>query len=378
MNQPECIQNELLRKTVRQFIENEIEPHAKEMDLTGEFPWQVIKKMAKLGMFGVAIDESWGGAGMNADAEVIVLEELARSSASVALTLDAHNLALYPIYHHADEALKKRVMKSLATGEKLCAFGLTEPGCGSDAANIQCTAVKKQDHYVLNGQKAWLTNFSVSDYYVIAAKTDRSAGARGVSLFLVERDNPGLHIGQEEDKFGMRGSNTGEITLENCEIPLENLIGIENKGFAYAMETLDIGRMAIGAIAIGIIVRALEEAKAYAQQRAAFGKPIAKYQAVQFMIADMEINLFASRTMLRNVVAKRNRGENITQDVAKLKVFSSEAATKAALDAIQIFGGNGYSKEYPVERLMRDAKLLEIGEGTTQILRMLIGANTLR
>lgn len=371
-------EHKLVRQTMRDFSESHVLPKAHSIDQSAQFDWDIIRNMAQSGIFGTAFPEAYGGAGLDSFAEAIVLEELARSSASVALTLLAHNLAPYTLYGHGNEELKGRYLQKLITGQSLGAFALTEPETGSDVAMIRTYAEAIGDSYILNGGKAWLTNFSVSDVYIIAAKTDRSKGARGISLFLVEKDTPGLIIGSEEHKLGMRGTNTGSLTFDNCKIPAENMIGEAEHGFIYAMEALDIGRMSMSAMAVGIIQRAYEESVGYARERQAFGKNIGSFQSVQNMIADMRISLQASRAMLYEVAIKRNAGLRYSIDVAMLKVYSSEAAVKAALDAIQIFGANGYSREYPVECLLRDAKLLEIGEGTSQILRMIIGTDALK
>jgi butyryl-CoA dehydrogenase len=368
----------LIRKMMRDFTASHVSPKAHIIDQSAHFDWDVIRHMSKSGIFGTAFPEAYGGAGLDSFAEAIVLEELARCSASVALTLLAHNLVPYTLYHHGSEGLKDRYLRQLISGQSLGAFALTEPETGSDVASIRTSAEADGGNYLLNGGKAWITNFSVSNVYIIAAKTDRTKGARGISLFLVEKEAPGLIIGSEEKKLGMRGTNTGSLAFDNCKIPAANLIGEPERGFVYAMEALDIGRMSMSAMAIGIMQRAYEESIIYARERQAFGKNIGSFQSIHNMIADMRISLQASRAMLYEVAMKRKAGEKYALDVAMLKVYSSETAVKAALDAIQIFGANGYSSEYPVECLLRDAKLLEIGEGTSQILRMIIGTDALK
>lgn len=370
-------QNEMVRKMVRELTKNEIMPYDREMDKTGEFPWHIIEKLRKHGIFGVTDDPEYGGAGLDEYAEAIMTEELAYGSSSVAFTINAHFLGKHLFVKHGSQELKDKYLRDIVTGDKLCCFGLTEPAAGSDAAGMETTAVLDGDEWVLNGQKTWITNFSVSGLYFVTAKTDPSKGTRGISMFIVERDNPGLRLGHEEDKMGVRGSNTGEFYLEDCRIPKGNLVGELNRGFVYSMETLDIGRTLIGSMAIGIIRRSIDESVKYANERIAFGRSIGKFQAISFKIADMEISLAAAEALAEQVAQKRIDGKPFTVEAAQLKAFASEAAMRAADSAIQIHGGNGYSREFPPERLLRDAKILEIAEGTTEILKMIIGNTSL-
>lgn len=378
MNFKLTTEQEMIRKMVRDFTEKEVAPYDAEMDRKGEFPWEIIKKMSENGLFGVSFPEEYGGAGADAVCEAITLEELARGSGSVSITLNAHMLCAHPILYFGSEEQKKKYLPDLVAGKKLGAFALTEPAAGSDAAGIQTTATLDGNEYILNGQKAWITNFSVADIVLVAAKTDPEVGAKGISLFIVEKGTPGFIVGDKEDKMGIRGSDTGELIFDNCRIPRENLLGEEGQGFKIAMLALDSGRFGIGAMGVGIAQHAMEEAIKYAKERVAFGKPIAKFQAIQFMIADMAMEIQAARNLVYQAAFKRDNGERFTVDAAMAKLFASEVAMKTTRNAIQIFGGYGYSREYPVERLLRDAKILEIGEGTSEILRMVIGGSVLR
>lgn len=370
-------QNEMVRKMVRELTKNEVMPYDREMDQTGEFPWHVIREIGKYGIFGVVNDPEYGGAGLDPYAEAIMIEELAYGSSSVAFTVNAHFLGSHLFARHASKDLKDKYFRDIISGDKLCCFGLTEPGAGSDAAGIQSTAVLDGDEWVLNGQKTWITNFSVGDIYLVAVKTDKDKGTRGISVFLIEKGNPGLRIGHEEDKMGVRGSDTGEFYLEDCRIPKENLIGELGKGFTYAMEVLDIGRVLVGSMAIGVIRRAIDESVKYANERKAFGRSIGKFQGVSFKVADMEMSLVHAEALSEKIAEKRLKGEPFTVEAACLKAYASDAAMRAADYAIQIHGGNGYSKEFIPERLLRDAKILEIAEGTTEILKMIIGNSSL-
>ena len=269
-------------------------------------------------------------------------------------------------------------MPDLVSGKKLAAFALTEPVAGSDAAGIVSTAVRDGDHWVLNGTKAWITNGGAAEVYLIAVKTDKTTGARGISTFIVEKGTPGFSIGKKEDKMGCRGSVTTELIMDNCRIPAANLLGKEGEGFKIAMMTLDFGRACVGAMGVGTAESVMEKAARYANQRQAFGGPLGKLQAIQFKIADMAMGIAAARFMVYHAVWKRDQGMRCSQEAAMAKVFAAEVAMSACREAIQIFGGNGYSRDYPVERALRDAKLLEIGEGASEVLRMVIGMTTLK
>ncbi|MCT8978363.1 acyl-CoA dehydrogenase family protein [Clostridium sp. CX1] len=378
MNFKLTTEQEMIKNMVREFTEKEVAPYDGEMDKKGEFPWHIIDKMRENDIFGIPFPEEYGGAGADAICEAITLEELGRGSASVAITLDAHMLCANPMHLFGTEEQKKKYLPDLVSGKKLGAFGLTEPCAGSDAAGIQTMAKLEEDHYVLNGRKAWITNFSVADVYIIAAKTNPDAGVKGISAFIVEKGTPGFIIGDKEDKMGVRGSDTGELIFDNCKIPKENLLGSEGQGFKIAMIALDSGRMGVGAFGVGIAQHAMEEAIKYANQRTAFGKNIGKFQAIQFMIADMATEIAAARNLVYAAAFKRDCKERFSLEAAMAKLYSAEAAMKITKNAIQVFGGYGYSREYPVERLLRDAKILEIGEGTSEILRMVIGGSMVK
>jgi butyryl-CoA dehydrogenase len=369
---------ELWRKTVREFTDNEVAPYDEDMDRANDLSWDIIHKMSAAGMFGIPYPEEYGGSNMGSLAGAITIEELARGSASIALTLDAHWLATDPIHLFGTDEQKKRYLPDLVAGTKLGAFALTEPSAGSDAAGIVSSAVRDGEGWVLNGTKAWITNGGAAEVYVIAVKTDNTKGARGISTFIVEKGTPGFRIGKKEDKMGCRGSVTTELILDNCRIPKSNLLGKEGEGFKVAMVALDYGRTCVGAMGVGIAQSAMEKASRYANQRQAFGGPLAKLQAVQFKIADMAMGIEAARFMVHYAAWKRDQGQRYSKEAAMAKVIGAEVAMEACREGIQIFGGNGYSRDYPLERYLRDAKLLEIGEGASEVLRMVIGTTTLK
>ncbi len=369
---------ELWRKTVREFTENEVAPHDEEMDRANDLPWDIIRKMSDAGIFCIPFSEEYGGSNMGSLAAAITIEELARGSASVALTLDAHWLATDPIYVFGTEEQKKKYLPDLVSGKKLAAFALTEPGAGSDAAGIVSTAVRDGDYWVLNGTKAWITNGGAAEVYLIAVKTDKTKGARGISTFIVEKGTPGFSIGKKEDKMGCRGSVTTELILDNCRLPVTSMVGQEGEGFKIAMVALDFGRACVGAMGVGTAQSAMEKAARYANQRQAFGGPLAKIQAIQFKIADMVMGIEAARYLVYHAAWLRDQGKRYSKEAAMAKVFAADVAMRACREGIQIFGGNGYSRDYPLERYLRDAKLLEIGEGASEVLRMVIGTSTLK
>jgi alkylation response protein AidB-like acyl-CoA dehydrogenase len=342
------------------------------MDETGQFPQALIDKMQKHGFFGIIFPEQYQGGGADPLAGALTIYEIAKASASVALTLDGHWLAADAILYHGAEEQKEKYLRR-AAADALVAFCLTEPCAGSDAAGIRSTARFEGDQWVLNGTKAWVTNGGVAGIYVILAKTAPDKGAKGISAFIVEADAPGLTVGKKENKMGMRGSQTTELALNNVRLPAEALLGREGEGFKIAMKALDSGRISITAMAAGIIEAAMTTAKRYARERQAFGGPIANLQAIQFMIADMAVSLEVAKLMFFNAAALKGAGRPHTKEAAMAKIYGSGRAVKSCLDAIQILGGNGYSRDNPVERLLRDAKLLEIGEGATQVLKMLVG-----
>jgi len=372
-------EQQMLRQMVRDFALKEIEPKAAEIDEREEFPWETINKMAELGLLGIPFPEKYGGAGMDNVCYAIAVEEIARVCGSTAITLAAHiSLAAAPIYLFGTEEQKQRYLVPLAKGEVLGAFGLTEPQAGSDAAAIKTSAVLRGDHYVLNGTKCFITNAGVAQVLLISAKTDPSAGHRGISSFIVERDFEGLKIGKRENKLGLRGSDTSEIIMEDCLVPKENLLGKEGEGFKQALITLDGGRISIGAMAVGIAQGALDKSIQYAKERVQFGQPIANFQAIQWMLADMATEIHAARLMVYEAARLEDAGVRFTKEASMAKLFASEVAMRATTKAIQIHGGYGYCKDYPVERYFRDAKLTEIGEGTSEIQRLVIARYLLR
>lgn len=367
-----------VQDVARRFAAEHIAPNAREWDREASIPRDTVAKLAELGFLGIFIPEEFGGCGFGDLAASVIMEEIARHCGATALLLDAHNaLCSAHILLAANEDQKKEYLPALASGEYLGAWALSEPDCGSDAAALQTTATLEGDEWVLNGSKMWITNGYHAGVYLITAKTKPEGGAKGISAFLVKRDTPGLIIGNKEDKFGMRASDTVALTLDNLRIPRGSLCGELHNGFRDAMRVLERGRITISGISMGLARGAFEESLAYAQQRRAFGKPLFEHQAIQFMLADMATNIEAGRLLTRKaaVLADAGKPSNVEASVAKL--FTSEMATRACLDAIQIHGGMGYTKEVPVERYMRDAKLCEIGEGSSQIQRMIIARHLL-
>jgi len=372
-------EQKLLQQTVRDFSQKVIAPGARERDSKGEFPRELFKEMAGMGIMGMLIPEEYGGAGLDYISYSIVLEELARVDGAVALSVSAHNsLCTNHIYSFGTEEQRKRFVAPLARGEKLGAWGLTESGSGSDAASLQTTAVLNGNKWVLNGEKVLITHGSVADTYVIMASTDRKKGKKGISAFIVEKGAHGFKVGKVEDKLGMRGSDTASLIFEECIIPEESLLGKANEGFIDALKILEGGRIGIGAIAIGIGKGALEESLRYAKERRQFGQPIANFQAIQWMFADISTELDAARLLVYHAAFLKEEGLRYTKEASMAKLFASEAAMRATTKAIQIHGGYGYTKEFPVERYFRDAKLCEIGEGTSEIQRMIIARELLK
>lgn len=361
----------MIRDMVREFTANEIEPRDRAMDENG-FDWDLIPKLTEAGLMAIHMPEEYGGGGGDTVTSEIVINEIAKGSASIALFLDAHWLAADMVLHHGTEEQKKKYVPLCAEG-KVFAFGLTESCAGSDAASIKSVAEKQPDgSYILNGGKAWITNSGIADYYLIMAKTDPEAGNKGISVFIVPKDAEGLTIGKFEKKMGMRGSGTCELSFDNIRLPADALVGKEGRGFMIAMEALDGARVSIGAIASGLMQHAMDKAVKYARERTTFGKPIYKYQAVGFKFADMAAKIRATDLMVWDTCQMKDEGLRISTEAAELKLLSSRWACEVCDDCIQIHGGNGYSREFDVERFYRDAKLLEIGEGTSEILRMVI------
>lgn len=368
-----------LQKMVQEFVKKEIAPNAAHYDHTEEFPWDSIQKMAALGLMGIPIPEAYEGTELDTVSYMLTIEEISKACAATGAILAVHTSAgTMPILLFGTEAQKLKYIPPLANGEKVGAFALTEPGAGSDASRVTTTAVLDGDDYVLNGTKCFITNGGAAETYVVFASTDRTNGVKGITGFIVEKGTPGFVIGKKEEKMGIRASSTTELIFENCRIPKENLLGKIGEGFKIAMVVLDGARIGIGAQAVGIAQGAYEEALQYAKVREQFGKPIAAQQAVSFMLADMAIKIEAARQLVYHAAALKDAGRPYGKEAAMAKTFASDVAVKVALDAVQIMGGYGYSREYPVERMLRDAKITQIYEGTNQIQRVVIAGHILR
>lgn len=372
-------EQKMLREMVRDFAQNEVKPLAAEIDETCRFPHETVEKMAELGLMGIVFPEEYGGAGMDTVCYAIAVEELSRVCAATGITLAAHiSLGVFPIYAFGNPEQKKKWLPKLCSGEVMGAFGLTEPNAGSDAGGTQTTAVATDDGYTLNGSKRFITNASVSEIYTCTAMTDKSKKTKGISAFLVERGTPGFSVDRKEHKLGIRGSDTAGLIFEDCQIPKENLLGKEGEGFKYFMETLNGGRISIAAMALGIAQGAFDEAARYSKERKQFGQPIADFQMTQFKLADMATWIQAARHLVYHSAQLKDRHENFVKESSMAKLYASEIATKCAEMAIQIHAGYGYCRDYPVERMWRDAKLCEIGEGTSEIQRMVIAREVLK
>jgi len=368
-----------IREMVRDFALNEVEPIAAEVDENSRFPEETFKKMADLGLMGVPFPEEFGGAGADNVSYAITVEEISRVCGSTGLSLAAHtSLGTAPIYEFASEEQKRKYVPDLASGKKLGAFGLTEANAGSDAAGTQTTAVRDGDHYIINGSKIFITNANYASTFIVTAMTDKSKGAHGISAFIMEKDTPGFKVGKKDEKLGTRGSDWAELVFEDCRIPAENLVGNEGEGFIFFMKTLDGGRVSIGSMALGIAQGALDKSIEYAKERVQFGRPLVKFGAIQEKLATMATEVEAARHLVYTSARLKDAKIPYTQQAAMAKLFASEVAVRAAREAIQIYGGNGFSREYPVERYFRDAKLCEIGEGTSEIQRLVIARNLCR
>lgn len=367
-------EQEMLRKMVRDFAEKEVEPTAAERDENERFDRSIFDKMASLGLAGIPWPEEYGGIGSDYLSYVIAVEELSRVCASTGVTLSAHvSLASWPIYKYGNEEQKQTFLKRLAEGSALGAYALSEPSAGSDVASMTMTAKEDGDDYILNGSKVWITNGSVADIYVVFAKTDVDAKHRGISAFIVEAGTEGFTYGKKEKKLGIRSSPTTELIFENCRIPKANLLGKEGEGFKIAMTTLDGGRSGIAAQAVGIAQGALDAAANYAKEREQFGKPIAHNQGVSFKLADMATETEAARLLTYQAAWREGEGLDYGKASAMAKLYAGDAAMRISVEAVQVFGGYGYTKDYPVERYMRDAKITQIYEGTNEIQRLVIG-----
>jgi butyryl-CoA dehydrogenase len=372
-------EQELIREAVREFAEAEVAPIAAELDRDHRFPHELLPKMADLNLMGMPYPEKLGGAGADYLSYVIAVEELSRACASTAVILSAHSsLATWPVYHFGTPEQHEKYLRDMASGRRLGAFALTEPGAGTDAAAGTATAVRKDGEYVLNGSKIFITNAPHAEIYVVFAKTDPDAGTRGISAFIVEKDTPGFTVGEAEHKLGIRGSSTPPLYFADCHIPEDNLLGAEGQGFKIAMQTLDGGRIGIAAQALGIGQAALDASVGYAKERVQFGKPIATLQAIQWMIADMATEIDAARLLVYRAASNIDNGRPYSTEGAMAKLFASETATRVADRAIQIHGGYGYTESYPVERNWRDAKITELYEGPSEVQRMVIARSCLR
>lgn len=369
----------LLQKTVREFAEAEVEPRARELDETGHFPRDLFAKAAELGLTGVALPEAEGGAGFDHISYAIVIEEISRCCASTGVILSVQN-SLYcdPIHRYGTEEQKKRFLLPFARGEKIGCYALTEPQAGSNAAALQTKAIKRGDSYILNGTKAWITNGGAADAAIVYVNTDPAKGEKGITAIVVEKGTPGFKVGKEEKKLGISATACSELIFSDCDVPAANRIGNEGEGYKVALSTLDGGRIGIAAQATGIAQGAFEAALKYSQERLAFGHPISQFQAIQFMLADMATEIDAARLLIRKAAWKQDTAARFSMDAAMAKLFASEMATRVAHKAIQIHGGNGYSREYPVERAYRDARITEIYEGTSEIQRLVISSWALR
>lgn len=374
-------EQELVQQMVREFAVNEVKPIAAEIDETEEFPMENVKKMAKLGMMGIPFPKEVGGAGGDVLSYIIAVEELSKACATTGVILSAHtSLCASVINENGTPEQKAKYLPDLCSGKKIGAFGLTEPGAGTDAAGQQTTAVLSEDgsHYVLNGSKIFITNGGVAETFIIFAMTDKSQGTRGISAFIVEKGFPGFSIGNLENKMGIRASSTTELIMEDCIVPAENLIGKLGKGFGIAMKTLDGGRIGIAAQALGIAEGAFEECVAYMKERKQFRKPLAAFQGLQWYIAEMDVKIQAAKHLVYKAAMNKQLGKPYTIDAARAKLFAAETAMEVTTKAVQIFGGYGYTKEYPMERMMRDAKITEIYEGTSEVQKMVISGNILK
>jgi butyryl-CoA dehydrogenase len=366
-------EQKLFQKTIRDFCEKEIKPISEKIDKEEYFPEDLYNKMGRMGLMGMTVPQKYGGAGIDRIGYMIALEEISRFCGSTGINVEAHNsLGVGHIYEKGSEEQRKKYLPKLTNGEEIAAWALTEPNAGSDASATQTTAILEGDEYIINGTKQFITSGDIAWVTTVMAKTDKDKGAKGISAFIVEKDTPGFKIGQLEDKLGLRGSHTAELIFEDCRVPKENLLGDENMGFIGAMNILDRGRTAVGAMSVGIARGALEDSIEYATQREQFGRPISKFQAIQWKIADMATEIDAARLLVYRAAYLEDLNVRFTKEASMAKLFASRIAMNATREAIQIFGGYGYTKDYPLERYFRDIKLCEIGEGTSEVQHMVI------
>ncbi|WP_096185907.1 acyl-CoA dehydrogenase [Evansella halocellulosilytica] len=372
-------EQEMMRKMVRQFAEEKVAEAVPHMEETDQFPFEVVKAMGELGMMGIPIPEKYGGAGMDFTSYILAINELSRVSATVGVILSVHtSVATNPILYFGSEEQKQHYIPKLASGEYLGAFALTEPSSGSDAAGLKMTAKKKGDHYVLNGSKVFITNGGAADVYVAFARTDPEAGSKGISAFIIDKDTTGFTVGAKEKKMGLFGSNTTELSFDDALVPIDNLLGKEGEGLKIALYNLNAGRIGIAAQALGIAEGALKAATDYANERKQFGRSIGSQQGIGFKLADMATKVEASRLLVYEAASMKEAGIACSKEASMAKLFAANTAMEVATEAIQVFGGYGYTKEYSVERFFRDAKVTQIYEGTTEIQKIVISKELLR
>jgi butyryl-CoA dehydrogenase len=370
---------EMLRQMVREFSEQEVRPQAAITDRDARFPDEIIQKAAELGLTGINVPEQYGGAGLPTLGTVIAIEEISRCCAATGVILSVNNsLVCDPLLKFTNDEQKQRILKPLASGKALGCFALTEPQAGSDASNLRTFAVRNGDHYVVDGQKVWITNAPRANWALVFVVTDRTQGHHGLTALMIEIGTPGFSVGKHEEKMGIRGALSSALHFENCRVPVENRLGNEGEGFKVALSTLDGGRIGIAAQAVGIAQGAYEAAIAYSKQRTAFGSQISDFQAIQFMLADMATEIDAARLLTYRAAMAKDSGKRFSKEASMAKLYASETAMKHTVKAVQIHGGYGYSKEFPVERAMRDAKITEIYEGTSEIQRLVIAESLLR
>lgn len=363
----------LLQQMYRAFAENEVDPVAADVDATEEVPMENVKKLARYGFFGIPFPKEYGGQGADYLAYSMAVEELSKKCATTGVIVSAHtSLCCAPIFENGNEEQKKKYLPDLLSGRKIGAFGLTEPGAGTDASGQKTTAVLDGDEYVLNGSKIFITNGGFADVFVVIAVTDKTKGYKGISAFIVEKGTPGFSVGEPEDKMGIRGSSTCELIFEDCRIPKENLLGREGKGYTLALKTLDGGRIGIASQALGIAEGAIDETVKYVKERKQFGKRISQFQNSQFQLADMQTKTDAAQLLVYRAASTKGNGEEYMHQAAMAKLFAAENASDVTRRCLQLFGGYGYTRDYPIERMMRDAKITEIYEGTSEVMRMVV------
>ncbi len=369
-------EQKMIQAMVKDLARDAIQPTAAERDKTKEFPADILKQMGELGLMGMSVPPEYNGAGVDTISYSLALQEIGYACASTAIIMSVHNsVSCGPIFRFGSDFLKENYLKPLAAGKKLGCFAVTEPGAGSDPAGAKTTAKKDGDSYILNGTKSWITSGKNSDVVVATAYTDKSKKHRGISTFVIEKGMPGFIVGPEEDKMGQRASDCTSLIFEDCRVPAENLLGEEGQGFIIAMTALDEGRIGVASLSVGLAQACLDAAVSYAKDRVQFGSPISKFQGIRWMIADMAVQIEASRLLTFNAASMKDRGERFTADASMAKLFASETANRSAYQALQIHGGYGYSREYPVERYYRDARVLTIYEGTSEVQRIVIANN---